>query len=77
LTVIEKAREEIATRILKRGSTNEEMGTVTISIGIAESAPGEPPVTLIERADGALYLSKRNGRNQTSIAERNSAHKAT
>lgn len=76
LAVVEKAREEIATRILKRRSTNEELGTVTISSGIAESVRGEQPVMLIERADGALYVSKRSGRNRTSVADKNSESKA-
>ena len=76
LAVVEKAREEIATRILKRRSTNEELGTVTISSGIAESARGELPVMLIERADGALYVSKRTGRNRTTVADKNSESKA-
>ena len=76
MAVVEKAREEISTRILKRRSTNEELGTVTISTGIAESVRGEQPVMLIERADGALYAAKRNGRNRTAIADKNAESKA-
>jgi len=76
MTVVEKAREEISTRILKRRSTNEELGTVTISTGIAEAVRGEQPVMLIERADGALYAAKRNGRNRTAVADKNAESKA-
>lgn len=68
LAAIESAREEISTRILKRRSTNEELGAITISSGIAQSRPGDQPASLIERADGALYASKRNGRNRTTLA---------
>jgi len=68
LAVLEAAREEVSSRILKRRSTNEDLGAITISTGIADLQKGEPPVSLIERADGALYASKHGGRNRTSIA---------
>jgi len=63
-------REEIASRRLKRRSTNDELGAVTVSAGFAERRRGEPPVSLMERADAALYESKRAGRNRVSCAER-------
>ena len=69
LAVLEQAREEISSRTLKRRSTNEDLGAITISTGIAEHKPGEPPVALLESADGALYASKRAGRNRTSLAD--------
>jgi diguanylate cyclase len=61
--------DEVASRRLKRRSTNEELGAVTISAGFAERLPGEPPIALMERADAALYESKRSGRNRVSRAE--------
>jgi diguanylate cyclase len=76
MSAIEGAREEISSRILKRRSTNEELGAITISTGIAEQQPGETMAALIERADGALYASKRGGRNRTSIAEPGAASRA-
>ncbi|MFN9848398.1 MAG: GGDEF domain-containing protein [Alphaproteobacteria bacterium] len=76
LSVIERAREEISTRILRRRSTNEQLGAITISSGIAEAMHGGQPAALIERADGALYVSKRNGRNRTTLAEKNSESQA-
>lgn len=69
LAVLETAREEISSRILKRRSTNEDLGAITISTGIAEYRRGDSPATLLERADGALYASKRGGRNRTSLAD--------
>ena len=76
LTALEAARNEIASRALKRRSTNEDLGTITISIGIAEHKPGDPPATLLEAADGALYASKRAGRNRSSLADSGSAVRA-
>jgi diguanylate cyclase len=66
--VIEAARVEISSRILKRRSTNEDLGAITISSGIAQQQPGDEPADLIERADAALYCSKRDGRNRTTLA---------
>jgi diguanylate cyclase len=62
--------EEVGSRSLKRRSTNEDLGAVTISAGFAERRTGEPPVSLIQRADTALYASKHAGRNRVTSAER-------
>jgi diguanylate cyclase len=67
---LEAAREEISSRILKRRSTNEDLGAITISIGVAEHRRGDPQASLIERADAALYASKHAGRNRTTLADR-------
>jgi diguanylate cyclase (GGDEF)-like protein len=41
--------------------------TVTISIGLTEYHPKEELSTFIQRADQAMYRSKRSGRNKVSI----------
>ena len=63
---LEEIREEIALRNLRRRATGEELGRVTISIGVAQRLLGESASTFIERADAALYTSKRNGRNRVT-----------
>jgi len=68
LAELDRARREIGSRALKRRSTNEELGTVTVSMGVAEYRPGEPPIALLERADAALYASKRSGRDRVTLA---------
>lgn len=67
--VLEQIRVEVASRILKRRSTNEDLGTITLSAGLAERAAGENGHELLERSDSALYVSKRNGRNQVTRAD--------
>jgi diguanylate cyclase len=69
IAILEEIRAEVASRVLKRRSTNEDLGAVTLSAGVAERRPGEPPGGLVERADAALYASKRGGRNRTSSAD--------
>ena len=61
-------RQEIGSRALRRRSTNDELGAVTISAGFAIREPGESASALLERADSALYASKHAGRNRVTIA---------
>ncbi len=44
------------------------VGRVTCSFGVAEFARGDDAESLIERADGALYQAKMNGRNRVEVA---------
>jgi diguanylate cyclase (GGDEF)-like protein len=44
-----------------------EIVTVTISIGVTEYNPEEELSTFIQRADQAMYRSKRSGRNKVSM----------
>jgi diguanylate cyclase len=63
--VCDRLRERIGRKLVDLGHTEI---SVTISSGIAalgseDSAPG-----LIDRADKALYIAKRNGRDQVKLA---------
>lgn len=62
----EAVRRTIEIKRLKRKSTGEDLGRVTISGGIAELRAGDTPADMIKRADACLYASKRSGRNRMS-----------
>lgn len=61
-------RKAIAMKDVINRNSGEKLGRVTMSIGVAEFVAGESPEELIERADGALYTAKHNGRNQVAAA---------
>ncbi len=67
-SVVEEIRLEVSSRTLKRRSTNEDLGAITVSAGLAEFKRGDDLHTLLERADEALYASKHAGRNRTTTA---------
>ena len=68
-TLLSDTLKEIASRALRRRSTNEELGAITVSAGVAELKNRETAHTLLERADAALYASKHAGRNRVTNAE--------
>ena len=67
--VLESVRKEIGSRSLRRRSTNDDLGAVTVSIGFAHWRGGETATSLLGRADAALYASKRSGRNRVTCAD--------
>ncbi|OEO32471.1 hypothetical protein VW23_011690 [Devosia insulae DS-56] len=56
-------RKAIQAKELLKRSTNEKLGRVTASFGVAMYRAGDTPSTLIERADRCLYAAKHRGRN--------------
>jgi diguanylate cyclase len=65
--VANQLRGALGTKHIRRRSTNETLGVVTVSIGAAQYNPGEESETFIARADTGLYKAKNNGRNQVVI----------
>lgn len=59
----DKIREAVQAKELLKRSTNEKLGRITISGGVAQWVRGESAGDLIERADAALYEAKNHGRN--------------
>jgi diguanylate cyclase len=65
VSVAESLRLRVMRRELKRRSTGERLGVITVSIGVATHRAGERSASFIERADNCLYDAKRAGRNCT------------
>jgi diguanylate cyclase len=63
LTVGDHIRRAVMSKELMKRSTREQLGRVTLSIGVACLCKGDTAQSFIERADACLYAAKRNGRN--------------
>ncbi len=61
--LIERAREALSRRHFRVRDTDEPIGQVTFSAGIA--ATWTDPLEALREADGLLYEAKRAGRNRT------------
>lgn len=64
LTVAENIRRSVQAKELLKRSTNEKLGRITLSVGIAQWRDGDTAASLIERADNCLYAAKNAGRNR-------------
>jgi diguanylate cyclase len=64
-TVAERVRLRIAEAKLTRRATGKEIGSITVSIGVAQFRLAESAEAMIERCDRGLYQAKRLGRNRT------------
>lgn len=57
-------RKTVESKKIVQKSTGKDMGTVTLSLGVAQYVRGEQIADLLNRADACLYSAKRAGRNQ-------------
>lgn len=67
--VAENVRQAIHAKELLKRSTNEKLGRITASFGIAVFHAGDSAGSLIERADRCLYAAKHAGRNRVVTEE--------
>ncbi|MBI1250007.1 MAG: diguanylate cyclase [Alphaproteobacteria bacterium] len=75
-SIAESLRAAIHGKRLRRRSTNEDLGQVTVSFGVSRLQPGEKASALVDRCDGRLYASKRAGRNRVTADEYPNLHVA-
>lgn len=67
MVVAEAIRKSIASKELKRKTTGENFGVITVSIGVSLfRVDSDSPASFIARADEALYRSKNAGRNRVT-----------
>ena len=64
VSLANQIRSNVESKKLVKRSTGDILGTITISIGVAQLGLGEPPSSLIQRADACLYAAKNAGRNR-------------
>lgn len=64
MIVSENVRQAIHGKELLKRSTNEKLGRITASFGVAVFRPNDTAGSLIERADRCLYAAKHAGRNR-------------
>jgi diguanylate cyclase len=64
--VCERVRTHLAGRRLTNRQTGQTVGRVTVSMGLAAYAYGEPLDTLLKRADTSLYAAKSAGRDRVT-----------
>ncbi|MEI7613023.1 MAG: GGDEF domain-containing protein [Betaproteobacteria bacterium] len=67
LTVAEHIRKSIERGRIRRLDTKEQIGGITISIGVSAYSAGVNIHNLLDQADKALYVSKNSGRNKTTV----------
>jgi diguanylate cyclase len=65
VALAEQLRDKVMNRDLKRRSSGEKLGAITVSIGAAAYRHGEQATGMVDRADASLYEAKRAGRNCT------------
>ncbi len=68
-TILHEIPERIRTAIATLDSTdgNGNGNHITASIGVAISQPGDVPSALLRRADTAVYIAKRAGKNRVEL----------
>jgi diguanylate cyclase len=64
LTIGHVLREALKRKKLVKKTTGEEIGRITVSIGISGHTPGEPQVEIVRRGELALAAAKSDGGNR-------------
>lgn len=65
--ICEQIRDFIASRAVRTKADAQEVGRITLSLGLAQLAWTDGIEELVERADAALYRAKETGRNRVCL----------
>lgn len=60
--------EAVATKRLVNRKSHQELGPLTVSVGVTQVQAGDVLSTVLGRADAALYRAKGEGRNRVVLA---------
>lgn len=63
-SVADNIRKSVASKRLVKKGSDDDIGAVTLSLGVTSYHPGEEIAAFIERVDQALYMAKKLGRNR-------------
>jgi len=66
-SIAERIRRQFETKKLTIRETNQKIGQLTASFGVAQLKPGDDLETLVQRADAKLYDAKAAGRNRVAV----------
>lgn len=64
MILAEQIRTAISSKKVRNRRTGEDLGQITISIGVSAFVFGESLNQFVGRADGAMYMAKNSGRNR-------------
>ncbi|MBI3420427.1 MAG: GGDEF domain-containing protein [Proteobacteria bacterium] len=67
--VADALRQFVAGKKIIRRDNNQSLGTVTISVGVAQYHEGEALSQFLRRADTGVYLAKAAGRNKVVVQD--------
>ncbi len=59
----DKLRDNVSNQRIINKKTGKNFGRLTVSIGLTSYSLGENILEFVDRADGALYQAKQDGRN--------------
>jgi diguanylate cyclase len=65
--VAENVRQSIERGKVRRLDTQDHISGITISVGVSSYTKGKNIVDMLDQADKALYMSKEQGRNRTTV----------
>jgi diguanylate cyclase len=67
--IAESIRRSVRSKRLRKKHTSEDLGNITLSLGVALYRPGELLGGFIKRADDGLYQAKHQGRDKVVSEE--------
>lgn len=71
IAIAESIRDKVSRFRITQNESSTNLGSITVSVGVAKALDHEDVKSLKERADSALYQAKEDGRNQVCVSNSN------